>query len=337
MNCRPSGDVSGDSPDRVAPGEGHAAVVSLRGFLALAVGSAVIVALVIGRFASIEQLRSAFAAADFTYTAPVLAATVCGMALAILRWQHVLGLLGVGLSWLRCARAVIAVFPLSVVAPARSNEFLRAFVIRDHARLRTGMVSVAIERVLDVLVLMTMAILGLMIAGFPRIAAVILLATPATGWFAWKLVRRKRLAWLAELGEGLRRSVSDAWRFPHLGFAAAASIGAWCMACIMMVGLLASYGADVPTRYVLAAWPMAILVGTLPISLGGVGTRDAAFLAILAFLEVEGVNEAAVISATLSYAVVGIWSWAILGTPLMIQLGLKEAGRHRASNGSANE
>jgi glycosyltransferase 2 family protein len=80
-------------------------------------------------------------------------------------------------------------------------------------------------------------------------------------------------------------------------------------------------GAEVSVFDTLTLWPVAILVGVLPATLGGMGTRDAAFLYLLRSRGTHATG-AAILAATLAYSVVSMWSFAILGLPFMLREAL---------------
>jgi uncharacterized membrane protein YbhN (UPF0104 family) len=65
-----------------------------------------------------------------------------------------------------------------------------------------------------------------------------------------------------------------------------------------------------------------MLVGVAPLTLGGMGTRDAAFLAMLAARGVH-VDPSSVLVATMGYSVVAVWSFALIGLPFMARETLR--------------
>ena len=82
--------------------------------------------------------------------------------------------------------------------------------------------------------------------------------------------------------------------------------------------LLVSVGADIRAVQTLTLWPAAMLVGVAPLTLGGMGTRDAAFLALLAAHGTH-VDPSTVLVATVGYSAVATWSFAVIGLPWMIR------------------
>ena len=82
--------------------------------------------------------------------------------------------------------------------------------------------------------------------------------------------------------------------------------------------LLHAFGASVSFVYVWAMFPFASFVGTIPVTLGGLGTRDAAFLFALNGVG-AAVDPGAVLLATLGYAAVGTWLPSLFGLPWLVR------------------
>jgi uncharacterized membrane protein YbhN (UPF0104 family) len=87
--------------------------------------------------------------------------------------------------------------------------------------------------------------------------------------------------------------------------------------------LLLSVGADVRLFDTMTLWPAATLVGVLPITLAGVGARDASFIYLL-HAESAGAAAPSVLAATMGYSLVAIVSFAVIGLPFMVRESLSE-------------
>jgi uncharacterized membrane protein YbhN (UPF0104 family) len=74
---------------------------------------------------------------------------------------------------------------------------------------------------------------------------------------------------------------------------------------------------------------VAILAGLLPVTLGGLGTRDAAFIYLLRTVAGRAAG-ASVLAATIGYSAVAMWSFAIVGLPFMVSAALGTAAEQEA-------
>ena len=105
---------------------------------------------------------------------------------------------------------------------------------------------------------------------------------------------------------------------PHYLGLSALSLASWCVATGMLLAALHAFGADVSPWRALALWPLSIFVGMLPLTVAGMGTRDAAFIGLLTWTSSAVIDEAPVLAATLAYALVGTWFPAVLGVPFTL-------------------
>jgi uncharacterized membrane protein YbhN (UPF0104 family) len=246
------------------------------------------------------------------------------------RWQIVVGAMirkGTGerysLPFGRAFAAVLAAWPLSAVTPSRAGDLARAWTVSDRVPVAEGAGSILAEKVVDALVLMAFVAAGAGLAGLWLWCGVAL-GGLVLGAAVVALVMRSR-ARLAEL-PGLRGRAEAIERlfvaFDALSRAPARLAALVALSAVVRVLTLAvthvlfvALGADVSFFDTATLWPAAILAGLAPVTLGGMGTRDAAFLLLLG--ERGHVTHAAILAATMGYWVVGTGSFAIIGLPFM--------------------
>jgi hypothetical protein len=246
--------------------------------------------------------------------------------LSAVRWRIVLAAMGYRLSLGRALHAVLATWPLAVVLPSRAGDFVRALHIRDVAPPFATAGSVLAEKAVDVQSLCLLSIVGgastgawelagvatgVLLAAWAGAVAVVRIGRNAA---ALPIVRRfpDKVAQLAAAFESLAR---DRARF---GLTVLASFAAWLNAVGILAVLLWMARLDLPLGAVASLWPLSVMAGMVPVTLGGLGTRDAAFLLLLAATGLQ-VHEASVLSATLGYALVASWLPALVGIPFMLR------------------
>jgi uncharacterized membrane protein YbhN (UPF0104 family) len=263
--------------------------------------------------------------------AAFLASAVCVL-LGVERWRLVLGAMGHSLGFWRGLVVVLAVWPLALVTPSRANELLRALAIRDVVPLPAGTGSVLAEKAVDLFVLLVLAALGVAARGMwlwagsigalaaLEAAAVVLVATRRP-WLATLPPLRgsqrasQRLDELFAAYEGLRRAPG------RLAAVTAVSVIIRVLTVGVTHALLLSVGAKVALIDTLTFWPAATLVGVAPLTLAGIGTRDAAFIHLLT-AHGSYADEAQVLAATMGYTAVAIVAFAVIGLPFMIREAL---------------
>ena len=82
-----------------------------------------------------------------------------------------------------------------------------------------------------------------------------------------------------------------------------------CLAFYMVICF--GVGLDAPYAFIASAMPVAIFVGLLPVTLGGMGTRDAAMLVLFA----DYGDPAQILAAGLLYSLLSYWVLGVLGLP----------------------
>jgi uncharacterized membrane protein YbhN (UPF0104 family) len=251
------------------------------------------------------------------------AATACVWLTAV-RWQLVLTAMGRRLRFRRALEVVLASFPLALVM--RANDLLRALAVRDLVPLAVGTGSILAEKAIDLLVLLSYAAVGAAFSGLWPLAAVLVAALVAeTGVLTLVATRRgwlESLPWLRKrpnLVEELFEALSTLRRAPlRLAAVVGASLAIRVLTVAVIHALLVAVGADVSLAQTLLLWPTAVLAGLAPLTLGGMGTRDATFIALVA-AQGTHVEPSVMLAATMGYTAVAMGSFAIVGLPFMVR------------------
>ncbi|MBV9946022.1 MAG: flippase-like domain-containing protein [Myxococcales bacterium] len=271
-------------------------------------------------------LASAWRHANAVWVVFAFALSCVCVLLGALRWKLVLAAMRRPIGFGRALAVVLATWPPAVVTPSRANELLRAVAVRDAVPIASGASSVLVEKAVDLAILLAPASAGAAVCalwGFSAAAAVLLVAE---GLVVAALVRRPR--WLLRLGRARRPEMAGALlegfealrREPgKLASICAVSVGIRVLTAGVMQALLVSMGTRVRLLDTLALWPAATLVGVAPLTLGGMGTRDAAFIYLLRRGGAFSGAPPALFAATMGYSAVAVWSFALIGLPFMFR------------------
>lgn len=119
----------------------------------------------------------------------------------------------------------------------------------------------------------------------------------------------------------------------RLARVAALSLTLWILHMGQIYFFFLALRSDTPASYIFALTPISILVGLLPVSFAGIGTRDAALIYLFAPFEPASLMASVGLLCTLRYFIP-----AMFGLPFMHKLGVKaseleevkskEAGTH---------
>lgn len=234
-----------------------------------------------------------------------------------LRWRLTLRSLGHDISLGRCLTIILGVSPISAIAPSKAGDLLKAISLRGEISILEVGGTVLAERALDVIVLAALAVIGSLAAGNSfvlRLNALIagagiigLLLLPLLVSLVPKPTLREKLERAVKVLEALRAHKGLA-----SGIVALTAIN-WLASMVQTHLLLAAVGAATPFWLTTAVLPTAIFVGLIPITIGGMGTRDAALVALLA----STATAAQALSVGLLYSFFGYWLLALVGLPFL--------------------
>lgn len=224
------------------------------------------------------------------------------------RWQQLLGMMGHRLGYLYTSGLLVAGWFVSALLPARAGDFMRIGVLRlDGTRhapvpVADSLGSIVLERSLDIFAIVGLGIVfgwtvlamqapGWLLAsyaaavGLLAVVAIAALLTPAVvGWLRrWSQYRLWQA--LLNFAEQLTTSLRVLLRQPRSALLVIAeSLAIWMSDALVVWFVLRSLGAALP--FEIAAF-VALTVDVLaaaPLTPGGVGQIDAAYVAIFALL-----------------------------------------------------
>lgn len=316
----------------------------LRFGLALLITAAVIFFLV-RQFAGEGKLWQVISSSAWGWLLLPLGLVLLNIYMAIYRWGFILRAVDVNVPFHRGLEAVLATWPLALFTPSRASDLLRAVAIKDLADGAQGVGSVVAEKMIDVQSLCILTILGGALSGlwlYAGIGAVMLIAQ----WIGLWLILNQldllvRLLNREKLEQKIRSffSIFSAllqerkWLLLSMGL----SLLAWLNAITIIYSLSWIFGARIPFGQFVALWPLALFIGQLPLTVAGVGTRDAALITLLKMSSTQPVDEAQLLAATLSYAIVTTAFPAVLGLPWMMRWLAKQSNQQETTQDNTEE
>ena len=239
--------------------------------------------------------------------------------------QAYVRLAGETVTFRRAWSAVMAAVALNAVLPARGGDLIRAVFLAENRGTVSLLVGVVVlERLVDVF---TLGLLSLVAALFGGVTVATALATGAClAAVAAILVMASghRLPWKTELAERVGRAARRVPAHPGpmlLGFAC--SLVSWGLNIVLMGALLRAVGVVASPAAVARATPVAILAGILPVTLGGIGTRDTTFVLLLG----DGTNGDRIAAAAFLYTAITLWLQGLLGSAALGRETLRRTRR----------
>lgn len=273
-----------------------------------------------------EQILEALKTARWKWLALAIATLVALFAAISHRFRLVVRSLGYEITLFESFDAIIATYPFAVITPSKASDLLRAVALRDKISAIECSSAVVAERLIDVQAVCVLGILGCILGslwGWLLVPLGLLLGI----WLAVVLVLRST-DWLVGLPvvnrfeTKVRRLLSALHSLREnpgtLAKVFATSLFVWSANILTVYLLTRVFDAGVAPEHVIAFWPLALIIGMLPLTLAGVGTRDGAFVFFVASVA-PGIVEAPILLATLFYWVLGFLAPAAVGIPFMLR------------------
>ena len=243
--------------------------------------------------------------------------------ISAIRWHLVLSSMDYDVSVPRCLLIIMGVWPVSAVSPSKAGDLLKAYSLRREFSGIAVAGSILAERALDLLILAGFALIG----GLAFRDLTISLAAGGVVLGVLLAVALTRLPIPLPLGPKLRAMLDDLLRsFRVLGrdrklfaFIMLLTVVNWGGTILQINLLFDGVGADASLAFTAAAAPVAIFVGLLPISIGGMGTRDAAMVVLFGTYASPSQG----LAVGLLYSFFGYWLLAVIGLPF-IRRGLSQ-------------
>lgn len=238
---------------------------------------------------------SALSGTDPIYFLASLAVAAMVMLIKAYKWKALLDAQGAGASFIEAIKAWLSGFFVGIMTPGRVGEVSRAYYLKGRPAGRTA-ASIAVDRFQEMVILLCFAaagaaafsssmdgslvlletillclvVMGLVAAVFSRKGAARTVLRPLSGI---PFVRgRKGLFHDFYSGMGVFR---DWWLAASTSLL---TVIAWALTILQYDLLAMSLGLDLSYPFLFLAIPVVMVLDALPVSIMGIGTRDAALV-----------------------------------------------------------
>lgn len=238
--------------------------------------------------------------------------------LGTLRWLGVLRAQGVRLPYGTALRAVLMANVLNSFLPSKGGDVVKAAYLRDHGGLTLGVGTVVLERLIDLLMLGLLGLAGFLLSGvgWGLLAGGVLVALVAGVFFLAVLLPVDRLPLPLTVRSKLHglSSVFRLWlRCPSAVVqTVGCSLAVWSAAALTVCCLVSAFDLPLDWSVAYALFPLCVIAGLVPVTVSGVGTRDAVFVELLML---HGVSLEGATLVGLGYTVFAYWLLSLLCLP----------------------
>ncbi|GLI35899.1 lysylphosphatidylglycerol synthase transmembrane domain-containing protein [Desulforhabdus amnigena] len=256
--------------------------------------------------------------ASYGWLVAALLVTCCNPLFTVWRWMGVLrAQKGIQLGFSTALRANLMANVLNSLLPSKAGDAAKAIYLRKHGGLVRGMGTVILERSVDFMVLGILGITGYLTSGvtYGLITGLVLLGGISCIFLTVFLVPLHRLPLPAGILEKVETipQVYKSWiKSPGAILQTVlASLCCWSMGGLIVCCLVSALNTGVTWGYVYGIFPTAILAGLVPLTVGGVGTRDSAFVFFL--VGRMPLEEATLVG--LGYTLFAYWLLSLISLP----------------------
>lgn len=220
-----------------------------------------------------------------------------------------------------CLKAVCNAIMYNCFLPSKAGDFLKVIVLTKNNNRRIDLSYVVLcERIIDTFSLILIALFGLIIAErfdlFIFILGVIflfLLIITIMFYLSYNWKIEKFFGPLKVLCIEFCKNV----RFSFLAFLTCVLF--WSINIIIITTLFLSAGINLPMHKILSFWPFSIIIGLLPLSISGFGSRDLSFIHLINMPEING----AILTGTFLYTANLYWALGLISALYILSVKVK--------------
>ena len=266
------------------------------------------------------------------------------------KWKLIVSTLKKEISLSESIKAFLIGFSFSVLTPAKLGDFVRAFYIRDEqCTLGKALSSVVTDRLIDIVTLFSFAFIGILIYSFVfhreiLSASLLVILAVAIASAVYIVTNKQLLTRLLRpffnifIPHHHKKTVSEYYHDFFSGLSVffqnkkifflviIVGIVSWFPPIVYAWLLALSLGISVELTFFVLVIPIISLLDLLPISISGIGTRDAALIFLFGL---QGIPPESAVAFSLLYLFMSYWLVALVGALFWIQNPIKMDGDER--------
>jgi len=252
-----------------------------------------------------------------------------------LKWGYLLSKQGIKIRFRDLFRYNVISWAYGMLTPAKLGSLIRIYYLRDHTKkpLATCATSVIIDRMLDLLSVTILAFIGATflssffiglqysIAAFMLVffAGIVLFFQPRWNRHILRVVYRfvvpKRMKGLA--AKSFNELFENLPGFRSIFVTFVLSILTWVLLYSQLFVLAHAFSISVPYLQFITIAPVTTIVGLIPVTIGGIGTREATYAVLFS---VFGIQAALMVSFSLTSHMLAL----VVAVALLVRYGFRK-------------
>ena len=243
--------------------------------------------------------------------------TVLTPVISAKRWKIILDSMKYDISSMDCFCMIMGTLPLTSITPSKSGDVIKAYYLKDRVPITKTIGSVLTERVLDIFALIMFCLIGL--AFYQRSRMIIITITILFCIIGFFFISHKEIkfpiknSWNDKLQNILLATKTLTKSKKSFLIVLMYTFTLWFLAVIQTIIFFLALGVNVPLSFTMANIPIAIFIGQIPVTLGGMGTRDAAII----FLFSGYATSSELLGVGILFSAFRYWLLSLIGIPFM--------------------
>lgn len=280
-----------------------------------------------------REIINTFSNLNFSFLLLSLLMSGFVLILKAIKWKFIINLHGFDHPLIKCIKAWIVGMSAGIITPARAGDMIRSFYIqRKNIRFGHCLSTVVVDRILDLSVIMLFSLWGVFfiseIAGYP---AQIMLMVPFVIIFivliylvtrreftriilkpiARLLVSKIEIKKLKKSYHEMYDSFNDVGKKKgHIIIMLIFSSIIWMISIVQIRIIGLAIGIEIDYLFLLAVMSLVVIIELIPISIFGIGTREAFLIFTFGII---GIAKESAIAFSISYLVLAYWSVGLVG------------------------
>jgi len=241
--------------------------------------------------------------------------------IAVFRWQIILNVTGHPLPFWRCFNILMAALPLTSITPSKSGDVVKAYFLKDEFPISKTIGTVYTERVFDLFLLIFLSFVGSLVY---RNMEYLIILTPALLIMTLLFITPNanlKIPFIKDSWNSKLQNIMLSMRLltrckKEFLVVTLLSLISWMLAVFQTMLFFYALGIDIPFIFAMANIPIAIFVGMIPVTLGGMGTRDAAII----YLFSEFGTPSELLGVGILFSLIRYFSPLLIGVPYTKQM-----------------
>jgi hypothetical protein len=231
------------------------------------------------------------------------------------KWQVILKAIDHNIKFTDSFNIIMATYPVSATTPAKAGDLIKAHYLKNSIPSSQIIGAVVTERLIDIVVLSLYSLVGAIIL---KNQLILIIALSIIFLIPLLLITINKikipfLNWQNRINNFSLVSKVFFKKPQKLLPVIFYSLMLWLFLIISVKVLFLSFGINIPFLYMITAFPMAVFIGLIPITIAGMGTRDSAIIYLFSFWAGPSIC----LGVGLLYSLIAYWLLALLGLPFM--------------------